>query len=857
MRCAPERRGWRASLLLGLVLLARPAPAAVGTVLPAAPSAAPGRVAPLAPDPLAVARARWLEGDPAAVVATLQPWLAARKGPAGRTRAAAALLLGAAEEARGNHNLASAHYAAARKSGGPVAPYGAFAEARVDLARGRPSAAARGCAALRTAHPDSPLAEECLLVLADAHAATGARGAALAAYKEWLEAHPDSPREEEIRLAIARSAARTAPAEGIALLVELGLNHGWPSTDLAVHEELARLRALGHANAALPTDLASQRRRCASLKRSGRLPEAWELFQKIAAKAADDPETAAWVESNEDTYAWGTRQYDRAARTMAARYASAPDAELAWQIFRAWSRHGDWAEATRWGHTGLSAHGASGRWRGAGKDVAWAEMLGGQHAEAAARFAALGKGNRKYAFYAAFNHLRAGAHAAAAAGFDALLASPGDWASAAHYWRAQARDAAGDTSGAAADRSAARQQDDTGWYSLLLDRPEAAGRDGRWPGLPAGALPAWRAPSDAPGALVARFAAEIPLLEGVHPPRPALLDPSRPVSWPGWEDLQAPPTRPAAAPPPAPPPEAPGLAVPGAPFACAWYDPSATARDITGFAERHAALWPDLPAAADLARAGLLVESARLVHPAFNEWRDATQGKGPRAAQVKAAKLSIAEWRPVLLYTGDHHNAHRACWGLDRGVEDAAARIEAARLAWPVVEPGVIWPHARTWDVDPWLVLGIMRQESTYRNTALSPVGAIGLIQVMPRTGARVAAMLGDQRYSPADLEDPSTNLRYGVYYLSRLLDRFDGVFPLAVGSYNGGPHNVSRWMTHHRASAPLDAIVEMMEYDETRDYVKKVSGNYARYARLYEPTTPPVAVPRAVTGDDPAVIDF
>jgi soluble lytic murein transglycosylase-like protein len=63
--------------------------------------------------------------------------------------------------------------------------------------------------------------------------------------------------------------------------------------------------------------------------------------------------------------------------------------------------------------------------------------------------------------------------------------------------------------------------------------------------------------------------------------------------------------------------------------------------------------------------------------------------------------------------------------------------------------------------------------------------------------------------------------------------------------------------MTHHRASAPLDAIVEMMEYDETRDYVKKVSGNYARYARLYEPTTPPVAVPRAVTGDDPAVIDF
>ena len=856
MRSAPEAPRRAALALAAALLLARPAPAAVGTVLPAAPSAAPGRVAPLPPDPLAVARARWLEGDPAGVVAALEPWLNAKKGPQGRTRAAAALLLGSAEEARGNYNLASAQYAAARKSGGPVAPYGAFAEARVDLARGRPSAAARGCAALRTASPDSPLADECLLVLADAHAATGARGAALAAYQEWLSAHPDSPREEEIRLAIARSAARSAPATGIPLLVELGLNHGWPSTDLAVQEELARLRALGHANAALPTDLASQRRRCASFKRSGRLPEAWELFQQIAAQAADDPETAAWVEANEDSYAWGTRQYDRAARTLAERYAAAPDAELAWQIFRAWSRHGDWAEATRWGHTGLQAHGTSGRWRGAGKDVAWAEMLGGRHAEAATRFEGLGRSNRKYAFYAAFNHLQAGAHAAAIAGFDTLLAAPGDWAAAALYWRAQAREAAGDAAGATADRAAARQKDDTGWYTLLLDRPAGEGRDGRWAGLPAGALPDWRPPADEPGALVARFPAEIPLLAGVHPPRAALLDPSRPVSWPAWEELGA--TAPAPASPARPAqPEPPGLAVPGAPFACAWYDPSAAARDITAFAERHAAVWKDLPAAADLARAGLLVESARLVHPAFNEWRDATQGKGARAAQIKALKLSIAEWRPVLLFTGDHHNAHRACWGLDRGVEDVAARVEAARLAWPVVEPGVIWPHSRAWDVDPWLVLGIMRQESTYRNTALSPVGAIGLIQVMPRTGARVAAMLGDQRYSPADLEDPSTNLRYGVFYLSRLLDRFDGVFPLAVGSYNGGPHNVSRWMTHHKAAASLDAIVEMMEYDETRDYVKKVSGNYARYVRLYEPSAPPVAVPRAVTGDDPAVIDF
>ena len=155
------------------------------------------------------------------------------------------------------------------------------------------------------------------------------------------------------------------------------------------------------------------------------------------------------------------------------------------------------------------------------------------------------------------------------------------------------------------------------------------------------------------------------------------------------------------------------------------------------------------------------------------------------------------------------------------------------------------------------MIMAIMRQESTYRNAALSPVGAIGLIQVMPSTGARVARLLGEDRYSPGDLEKPMINLRYGTYYFSQLMERFDQRFPMAVASYNGGPHNLSRWYKGKVGTLPMDVLVEQIMYDETRDYVKKVSGHYSRYVELYGEPGARVDLSKNPAGDDPAVIDF
>jgi soluble lytic murein transglycosylase len=130
-------------------------------------------------------------------------------------------------------------------------------------------------------------------------------------------------------------------------------------------------------------------------------------------------------------------------------------------------------------------------------------------------------------------------------------------------------------------------------------------------------------------------------------------------------------------------------------------------------------------------------------------------------------------------------------------------------------------------------------------------------MQVMPRTGAKVAARMGDRSYSPDVLEDPSTNVRYGMWYLGQLLDRFGGCFPLAVASYNGGPHNVSAWLRPFGPNIRIDDFVETMPYPETRDYVKKVTGYYVAYVALYGDPSDEVRVPLSAPKDDATTVDF
>lgn len=870
---------WRASVLAALLggLLAMAdatgeqaaAPGPVtGTLLPSAPDVPPGTVPPEAANPLALARQRAAEGDHAGVITALGPWLEGRKA-GGRERTAGLLMLGLAHLELENWNLASGAFYRVRASDGPLASYGAWYEAVVDHKRGRHLSAAAICREYRVRWPEGPEAENCLLLIGDALAMAGQRGGSMAAYQEYLERHPDSPRKEEISLGIALGAAVSAPQQAIPMLQELVLSHAWHSTALSAQRALDELGKKGF-QVAIPETTKNLMRRCESERRCGRFEEAWSLFQRISAAAEEDPEVARWVEQNEERVAWGTRQYDVYARALEAAYAEAPSAELAWRIFVAWTREGEWKKAVDQARRARAAFPNHHRWKRLSEEVVWAETLAGNYVEAKAGWEDLAKsrGGQDYRFYAAFSTYRAGRLDEAIAALGPLAEREGDWQVAATYWRARARAAKGDLVGAEADRQAVRARDRHGWYRLLLDgSPPPAdeerwlARDGRWHGPLRGTLPEWQRPESRP-LMALGVLARAPVEERPESATDALDSPSEAVSWSAlaWPMKVG---GSASTPPPAedarPLPSLPS-AVPDGYQACLFYDPVAAKKAFAQFSEANKALWPDLPSAHDLALAGVYEEAARLLHAAYTEW-DAARGRpadtGERATALRAVRVTTEEWRQFFLFTRAHYQAARFCAGLDRQTQDAAQALAARRLGWPIVRGADLWSHGREFDVDPLLMMGLMRQESTYQSWAVSSANAIGLVQVLPSTGARVAALLGEGRYSPGDLEIPRVNLRYGTYYFSLLMKRFEGVFPLAVASYNGGPHNVSRWYEGWHGNIELDAFVEQIPYPETRDYVKRVTGNYAQYVSLYAEPGARVVLPPRPLGDDPSVVDW
>jgi soluble lytic murein transglycosylase len=144
----------------------------------------------------------------------------------------------------------------------------------------------------------------------------------------------------------------------------------------------------------------------------------------------------------------------------------------------------------------------------------------------------------------------------------------------------------------------------------------------------------------------------------------------------------------------------------------------------------------------------------------------------------------------------------------------------------------IIEPRVRANSLDLSWVYGVLRQESRFIIPARSPVGAQGLMQVMPKTGKWVAKQLG-MYYHPGLLRDPATNVEIGTGYMRILLDELEDDKVLAAAGYNAGPGRARRW----RAARPLEGAIyaETIPFEETRDYVKHVMTNTVIYAALLE----------------------
>jgi soluble lytic murein transglycosylase len=137
--------------------------------------------------------------------------------------------------------------------------------------------------------------------------------------------------------------------------------------------------------------------------------------------------------------------------------------------------------------------------------------------------------------------------------------------------------------------------------------------------------------------------------------------------------------------------------------------------------------------------------------------------------------------------------------------------------------------------VDPFLVAGLIREESLYSARVVSPVGAIGLMQLMPATAKKVARQLGlhNSDYDLQGLYEPEHNIQLGTYYLGQLLNEFQDNIIYSVAAYNAGPQAVKRWIAQNGQRDP-DEFVELIGYRETRGYVKRVVGSYRIYRTLF-----------------------
>jgi soluble lytic murein transglycosylase len=215
---------------------------------------------------------------------------------------------------------------------------------------------------------------------------------------------------------------------------------------------------------------------------------------------------------------------------------------------------------------------------------------------------------------------------------------------------------------------------------------------------------------------------------------------------------------------------------------------------------------------------------------------------GDEARISREQRIALAR---LFYRTGDPHRAQQLIQNgfgsvLEQGLDPTWR--DAWELAWPRAFRDDVTLAEREFQFDPPLVYAVMREESEFRPEVGSPAGALGLMQIIPPTGDRIAAALGVVGFEPVKLYDPALNIRFGTWYLRSLVERFAGSRPLAIASYNAGPEAVTRWLGRDGA-LPADEFVDSVPYGETRRYLRRVLRSYQMYRLLY-PEAPVAEVP-------------
>lgn len=159
------------------------------------------------------------------------------------------------------------------------------------------------------------------------------------------------------------------------------------------------------------------------------------------------------------------------------------------------------------------------------------------------------------------------------------------------------------------------------------------------------------------------------------------------------------------------------------------------------------------------------------------------------------------------------------------------------REYWDALFPRPYWADLKKFSVanglDPYLVASLIRQESEFNPVAVSRANAVGLMQLLPRTGKLVAHQVAMKRYNPSQLYTAPVNLELGTRYFRGMVDQFGGSFEQALAAYNAGSDRVEEWMGQGKYRDAAE-FVESIPFTETREYVQAIMRNATVYRQLY-----------------------
>lgn len=197
---------------------------------------------------------------------------------------------------------------------------------------------------------------------------------------------------------------------------------------------------------------------------------------------------------------------------------------------------------------------------------------------------------------------------------------------------------------------------------------------------------------------------------------------------------------------------------------------------------------------------------------ARSEWEHLIRRSDEQQRSVMAHLAFIWGW---------HHPAIRAAYD-----SDAYNNLE---IRFPTAYESVVNKYASQSGLELDWVFSLIRQESAFSAQARSPVGAMGMMQIMPRTAQQLSRDLGMPSPSTRDMLTPDTNVRLGTHYMRQLQQRFNGNIILATAAYNAGPHRAQAWQPEFLPVSG-DIWVETIPFHETRNYVKNILTYQAIY---------------------------